>query len=187
MPAYLYSIVAFFEENAYTGKTLNKIPVVNEDDLSAYAGVEFLPAVGDPKAKKHLSERADLWGLIPCRAVIADGARVGNNCRLGAGTIVCPGAVITCDAVLSEGVVVNIGATIGHDVVVGKYATISPGANISGRCKVGSLSYVGTGSAMREGTTVGIGATLGMGAVLTKHVPDGQVWAGNPAAELRKP
>ena len=52
--------------------------------------------------------------------------------------------------------------TIGHDVKIGLNATILPWR------------------------TVGDGARIGAGAVVTKNIPPGEVWAGNPARRLVK-
>lgn len=47
-------------------------------------------------------------------------------------------------------------------------------------------AFVGGHSILLKGATVGEGAVLGAGSVLRDAVPDGQVWAGNPARFLRR-
>jgi acetyltransferase-like isoleucine patch superfamily enzyme len=49
-----------------------------------------------------------------------------------------------------------------------------------------SRSFVGGHCILLKGSTVGEGAVLGAGSVLRSVVPDGQVWAGNPANFLRR-
>jgi acetyltransferase-like isoleucine patch superfamily enzyme len=34
--------------------------------------------------------------------------------------------------------------------------------------------------------TIGEGALVGAGSVVTKDIPDGEIWVGNPARFLRK-
>ena len=45
---------------------------------------------------------------------------------------------------------------------------------------------VGSGSVILCGHTIGEGASVGAGSVVTKDVPAGEVWAGNPARFLKK-
>jgi acetyltransferase-like isoleucine patch superfamily enzyme len=45
---------------------------------------------------------------------------------------------------------------------------------------------VGGSSILLKGSIVGAGAILGAGSVLRGVVPEGQIWAGNPARLLRR-
>lgn len=46
-------------------------------------------------------------------------------------------------------------------------------------------AFIGGGSIILKGVTVGKGSVIGAGSVITKNVPDGQIWAGNPAKYIR--
>ncbi len=45
---------------------------------------------------------------------------------------------------------------------------------------------IGYGSIILPGITIGEGAVVGAGSVVTKDVPDHEIWAGVPAKSLRK-
>lgn len=45
---------------------------------------------------------------------------------------------------------------------------------------------IGAGSTVLCGVTIGENAMIGIGSVVTKDVPAGEVWVGNPARFLRK-
>jgi sugar O-acyltransferase (sialic acid O-acetyltransferase NeuD family) len=172
---------AFFQQEAYNGPTL-PIPVIT--DLSDRRSEKFIVAVGDPATRIRLWGLALGFGLQPNRPIIHPNSTVGDEVEIDLGSIVCPGAIITSNVNIGRGVIINIGATVGHDCYIHDWVTVSPGANISGRCNVYEASYVGTNSAIREGVSVGRAAVLGMGAILTKDIPDGDTWVGNPARKL---
>ena len=44
---------------------------------------------------------------------------------------------------------------------------------------------IGSGSTSLCGLTIGEDAVIGAGSVVTKSVPNGEVWAGNPASFLK--
>lgn len=46
---------------------------------------------------------------------------------------------------------------------------------------VGDSAVIGMGALIGAGVNIGEGATIGMGSVVTKDVPAGETWYGNPA------
>ncbi len=46
-------------------------------------------------------------------------------------------------------------------------------------------AFVGTRSLILKGVTIGKGAVVGAGSVVTRDIPDGEIWAGNPAKFIR--
>ncbi len=47
-------------------------------------------------------------------------------------------------------------------------------------------AFIGAGSIILKGVTVGKHSVIGAGSVVAKDVPDGEIWAGNPAVFIRK-
>ena len=77
-------------------------------------------------------------------------------------------------------------AHIGHDCVINQDVEISTGAVIGGHCIVLDGARVGLNATVLPHTVIGKGALIGAGAVVTKDVPDGEIWAGNPARPVPK-
>lgn len=46
--------------------------------------------------------------------------------------------------------------------------------------------FVGAGSFILKGVHIGAGSIVGAGSVVTKNIPSGEIWAGNPAKFIRK-
>lgn len=74
---------------------------------------------------------------------------------------------------------------IGHDAVVGDDCEIMAGTVIAGHVDIGDGVRIGIGATVKPFVMIGAGARIGMGAVVIRDVPAGEVWAGNPARELR--
>ena len=55
-----------------------------------------------------------------------------------------------------------------------------------GKIKVGNNSFIGCNVTILRGVTIGNNCVIGAGSVVTKNVPDGEVWAGNPAKFIKK-
>jgi carbonic anhydrase/acetyltransferase-like protein (isoleucine patch superfamily) len=73
---------------------------------------------------------------------------------------------------------------VGHDAQVGRDCDIAPLANIGGYAIVGDGVKIGMSAVILPYRTVGDGARIGAGSVVTKDVPAGATWAGNPARKL---
>ena len=115
---------------------------------------------------------------------IQKGARVGANCKISSHTFIC------------EGVAIGDGVFVGHGVMFTN--TILPRAtNASGALQteadwqmvtttIEDNVSIGSGSVLLCGITLGRDCVIGAGAVVTKSVPAGEVWVGNPARFLKK-
>lgn len=120
---------------------------------------------------------------------IKRGARVliGNHSGLS-------GTVIKADTCVKIDEYVNIGAgcvimdTDAHSL--NEKDRRSEGDNekqtVSKPIHIKSGAFIGTRSIILKGVTIGEGSVVGAGSVVTKSIPDGEIWAGNPARFIKK-
>ena len=73
---------------------------------------------------------------------------------------------------------------IGHDAQIGADCELAPGTIIGGHAVLEDGVRCGIGVLVKPFVRVGVDARLGMGAVVTKDVPAGETWVGNPAEEI---
>lgn len=115
---------------------------------------------------------------------IQKGAAIGKNCKISSHTFIC------------EGVTVQDNVFIGHNVtfINDKYprATRADGSLQTEEdwsvvpTLVESGTSIGSSVSILCGVTIGAGAMVGAGSVVTKDIPPGEIWAGNPARFVRK-
>lgn len=139
---------------------------------------------GNFSSKKLIVERLD---LSPERyaTLIHPTAVLPPSCDLGEGTVILAGAVATTDVEIGAHVGVMPHTVLTHDNRLDDFVTVGAGVRIAGGVRVEEGAYLGSGSLIRENRTIGSWALVGMGAVVTRDVPAGEVWAGNPARFLR--
>jgi acyl-[acyl carrier protein]--UDP-N-acetylglucosamine O-acyltransferase len=75
---------------------------------------------------------------------------------------------------------------VGHDAQIGDDCELAPGTVIGGHAVLGNGVRCGIGVLVLPFKRVGKGVRLGAGAVVTKDVPPGEIWVGNPASPLHK-
>lgn len=83
------------------------------------------------------------------------------------------------EAVLSPKVVLVAMAVPGQSFLQRLY----PVSKI-GKIRIKRGAWLGAGAVVLPGVTVGEGAIVGANAVVSKDIPDYEVWAGNPAVRL---
>jgi acetyltransferase-like isoleucine patch superfamily enzyme len=100
---------------------------------------------------------------------------MGDECRIQGGAYIADGCIL------------------GNQVFVGPNATLlndryPPSGNkaLWQPINVNDGAVIGGGATVVAGCDIGKNAVLAAGAVLTKHLPEEEVWAGNPARFMMK-
>jgi acetyltransferase EpsM len=113
-------------------------------------------------------------------------AYVAPSTKLSPGVFIMPNVSITSNNTIGLNCIIRPGSTIGHDNFIGDHVSISAGVSIGSCNTILDGASFGLKSCVREYTTVGKNAMLGMATVLTKDIPDNELWIGNPGKFLRK-
>lgn len=110
------------------------------------------------------------------QAVIRKHVRVGPFVTVDAG--------FKGETVVGDNTWLMTGVHVGHDTVIGSNCEISCWAGIGGHVRIGDNVRIGQNVCIKPFVRIGDNARIGQGAVVTKDVPAGEVWAGNPAEPL---
>ena len=140
-----------------------------------------------PNNRIELPNSSVAWA--PCK--IGIGLTNGNNCSIGALAHVGRDVTMGDKCRIQGGAYIADLCVLGNAVFVGPNATLlndrfPPSGNkaLWQPIIVNDGAVIGGGSTIVPGCNVGTNAVLAAGAVLTKSLPDNEVWAGNPAAYL---
>jgi acetyltransferase-like isoleucine patch superfamily enzyme len=109
-------------------------------------------------------------------------ATIGRRCKISSHTFICEGVHIEDNVFIGHGVMftnVRYPRATNPD---GTMQTEEDWEMVRTDVKQGAL--IGSGSVILCGITIGVGAAIGAGSVVTKDVPAGEVWAGNPARSM---
>lgn len=132
--------------------------------------------------------------LYGCR--IGDGTRIGTFVEVQKGATIGRRCKISSHSFICEGVEIEDHVFVGHGVMFTN--TVVPRAvNATGglqteadwqlvKTRIEQGASIGSGSVILCGITIGRDAMVGAGAVVTRSIPPGELWVGNPARFLRK-
>ena len=138
----------------------------------------------------HIPESTNIWQFC----VVLPGARIGENCNICSHCFIENDVVIGNDVTIKCGTQVWDGITLEDNVFVGANVTFTndryPHAKNADWKMEPTLvkrgASIGAGSTILCGVTIGEDAIIGIGSVVTKSIPAGEIWVGNPARFLKK-
>lgn len=128
---------------------------------------------------------------------------IGGDCRTVLRTLHGGRIIIGEGSGISNSTIVSVNQVkIGKNVLVGGsckfYDTDFHPINVEDRLnnnqekiktapiEIKDNVFIGAHCIILKGVTIGKGSVVGAGSVVTKSIPEGEVWAGNPARFIRK-
>lgn len=175
-----------FVDDGCAGTLVNGARALSFEEFIAFPGEKAIClAVANGPVRQILDRRCREAGLSFFTAQADDHIQM-DDVMVGDGALLSPRTMFTSNIRVGRHFHLNIYSYVEHDCVIGDFVTFAPAVRCNGAVRIGNGAYIGAGAMIRQGLTIGAGATVGMGAVVTKDVPAGETWAGNPAHPLRR-
>lgn len=138
----------------------------------------------------NIGENTNVWQFC----VVFPEAKIGSGCNICANVLIENEVIVGNNVTVKSGVQLWDGVTLEDNVFVGPNVTFTndlfPRSKNSdwklSKTVVKKGASIGANATIICGVTIGEGALIGAGSVVTKNVPAGEVWVGNPAKFLRK-
>lgn len=109
--------------------------------------------------------------------IIEDNVEIGSNSSIDRGALK--------PTVISSGVKIDNLVHIAHNVFIGKNSAVIANSMIAGSTIIGENCWIAPSSSILEHLKIGNNVTVGVGAVVTKNIPDNEVWTGSPARPIK--
>ena len=133
----------------------------------------------------NIGDNTNIWQFC----VVFPEAKIGTGCNICANVLIENEVVVGNDVTVKSGVQLWDGVTLEDNVFVGPNVTFTndlfprsknPDWKLS-KTVVKKGASIGANATILCGITIGENAMIGAGSVVTKDVPAGEVWVGNPA------
>ena len=107
-------------------------------------------------------------GMSSVSIICKDSITIGKHTNIGAGCLILDSDMHSLDWELRS--------TKGQDTTNAKTAPVH----------IGDYVFIGARSIIGKGVTIGEKSIIAAGSVVTRNVPAGEIWGGNPAQFLKK-
>ena len=112
-------------------------------------------------------------------------SKIGKNCKISSHTFICEGVNIGDNCFIGHGVMFindNYPESANCD---GSLQSEEDWASRFVKTDIGNNVSLGSNVTILGDVTIGGNSIIGAGSVVTKNIPSGQIWVGNPAKMLR--
>lgn len=145
--------------------------------------------LSDCPNKAAIPESTNIWQFC----VVLPKAQIGENCNICSHCYIENNVKIGNRVTIKCGVQIWDGIEVEDDVFIGanvsftndKYPRSKNHEWTLLKTRIEHGASIGSGSTILPGITIGRNAIIGAGSVVTKNVPAGEVWFGNPAHSVR--
>ncbi|MBO6023326.1 MAG: N-acetyltransferase [Bacteroidales bacterium] len=139
---------------------------------------------------KNIPDSTNVWQYC----VVLPGAQIGENVNICSHCFIENDVKIGNNVTIKCGVQVWDGIELEDNVMIGSNVTFTNDRYPRSKNKDWTLlktkvckgATIGAGCVVLPGIIIGEGAFVGAGSVVTKDVPPGELWLGNPARFYRK-
>jgi acetyltransferase-like isoleucine patch superfamily enzyme len=137
----------------------------------------------------NIPSSTNIWQFV----VVLPNAILGANCNICSSCFIENDVIIGNNVTIKNGVYLWDGITIEDNVQVGPNVTFTndkyPRAKqpyILQRTLIKRNASIGAASVILGGIIIGENSMIGAGSLVTKNIPDNELWFGNPARFIRK-
>jgi len=132
-----------------------------------------------------IGEGTSIWQFT----IVLENAQIGKNCNINAHCF------IENDVIMGDNVTIKCGVSVWDGLRIADHVFVGPNVTFINDNYPRSKQYpdkfletvieegasIGAGSIILGGLRIGKNAMIGAGSVVTKNVPDNELWLGNPA------
>ena len=138
----------------------------------------------------RIPSSSNIWQFC----VVFPGCHIGENCNICSHCLIENDVRIGNNVTIKSGVQLWDGITVEDDVCIGANVSFTndkyprsknPNWNLLPTI-IRKGASIGAGSTILPGITIGENVIVGAGSVVTKDIPSGELWLGNPAHFVKR-
>lgn len=137
----------------------------------------------------NVGENTKIWQFV----VVLKDAIIGSNCNINCNVFIENDVIIGDNVTVKSGVQIWDGTRIENNVFIGpnvsftndKYPKSKMYPEAYQKIILRNGASIGANCTILGGIEIGANALIGAGSVVTKSIPEKQLWLGNPARFIR--
>lgn len=143
--------------------------------------------LADVQAEIPESSRVWQYVVILKNAILGENCNICSHCFIENDVRIGDNVTIKCGVFLWDGITIEDNVQIGPNVTFtnDKYPRAKQDFLLQ-RTTIKKGASIGAASVLLGGITIGENAMVGAGSLVTKDVPDNELWYGTPAVFVKK-